>query len=245
MPNDSFSKGLVPLERMFDQNDMYKGRLINDQDYEIMEFNIGSDMSPRIVKLGKGTTPTKRKKLLSLIKEFKDIFTWSYGDLKSYREDVIRHAIPLKEGEKPSRKKLRKINLKIAPQVQKELHKMVEMGIIESIKYSSWMSNPIIIQKNTDDIRLCVDFRNLNQASLKDNYPLSYMEHLLSRATEAEMMSMLDGFLGYNQVLVKKDDQLKTTFTTSCGTYTYLKMPFGLTNVGSTFHRAWTTLSGI
>jgi hypothetical protein len=64
------------------------------------------------------------------------------------------------------------------------------------------------------------------------------MEHLLQRVTGAEMMSMLDGFSGYNQVLVKKYDQLKTAFTTPWGTYKYLRMPFGLTNVGSTFQRA-------
>jgi len=52
------------------------------------------------------------------------------------------------------------------------------------------------------------------------------------------MMSMLDRFSGYNQVLVKREDQLKTTFTTPWGTLMYLIMPFGLMNVGSTFQRA-------
>jgi hypothetical protein len=64
------------------------------------------------------------------------------------------------------------------------------------------------------------------------------MEYLLQRVTGAEMMSMLDGFSGYNQVLVKEDDQLKTAFTTPWGTYKYLRMPFGLTNAGATFQRA-------
>jgi hypothetical protein len=88
-----------------------------------------------------------------------------------------------------------------------------------------------------EDIRLCVDFRNLNQLSLKDNYPLPNMEHLLQRVTGAGMMSMLDGFSGYNQVLVKREDQLKTTFTTPWGTFMYLRIPFGLMNVGSNFQR--------
>jgi hypothetical protein len=62
---------------------------------------------------------------------------------------------------------------------------MVEAGIIEPIIYLSWMSNLIIIQKKTGEIRLCVDFRNLNEASIKDNYPLPNMEHLLQRVTRA------------------------------------------------------------
>jgi hypothetical protein len=112
---------------------------------------------------------------------------------------------------------------------------MVEAGIIEPIRYSSWVSNPVIVRKKTGDIRICVDFRNLNQASLKDNYPLPNMEYLLQRVTRAEMMSMLDGFSGYNQVLVKEDDQLKIAFTTPWGTYKYLRMPFGLTNARGYF----------
>ena len=51
-------------------------------------------------------------------------------------------------------------------------------------------------------------------------------------------MSFLDGFSGYNQVLVNPDDQLKTTFRTKWGTYAYRKMPFGLINAGATFQRA-------
>jgi hypothetical protein len=118
---------------------------------------------------------------------------------------------------------------------------MVEYGRnkdIEPIMYSSWMSKSIIVRKMTDNIRLCVDFRNFNQTLLKDNYPLPNMEIILQRVARVEMMSIIDGFSGYNQVLVKKYDQLKTAFTIPWGTYKYLRMPFRLTNVGSTFQRA-------
>jgi hypothetical protein len=52
---------------------------------------------------------------------------------------------------------------------------MVEAGIIEPIRYSSWVSNPVIVRKNTIEIRICVYFKNLKQASLKENYPLPNM----------------------------------------------------------------------
>jgi putative transposase len=127
--------------------------------------------------------------------------------------------------------------MKLAPQIQKYLQKMVDIRIIVPIRYSSWVSNLVVVQKNNGDIRLCVDFRNLNQLSLKDNYPLPNMEHLLQRAISAGMMSMLDAFLGYNQFLVKWEDQLNTTFTTPWGTFMYLRMPFSLMNFRSTFQR--------
>ena len=64
------------------------------------------------------------------------------------------------------------------------------------------------------------------------------METLLQRVTTSGMISMLDGFSGYNQVLVNKEDQHKTTFTTPWGTYKFLIIPFGLLNAGPTFQRA-------
>jgi len=64
------------------------------------------------------------------------------------------------------------------------------------------------------------------------------METLLQRVTGSGMMSLLDGFSGYNQVMVKKEDRHKTTFTAPWGTFEYLRMPFGLTNPGETFQRA-------
>jgi hypothetical protein len=64
------------------------------------------------------------------------------------------------------------------------------------------------------------------------------MEFLLQQVTGSAYMSMLDGFYGYNQVLVAEEDREKTTFITPRETYAYARMPFGLKNVGSTFHRA-------
>ncbi|KAH9296663.1 hypothetical protein KI387_044243 [Taxus chinensis] len=94
------------------------------------------------------------------------------------------------------------------------------------------------IRKKNGEIRLCVDFRDLNRASLKDHYPLPSMEQILQVVSGSERFSLLDGYSGYNQVMVKEDDQFKTAFTTKWGTYAYKKMPFGLSNAGATFQRA-------
>ena len=85
---------------------------------------------------------------------------------------------------------------------------------------------------------MCVDFRNLNKVSLKDNYPLPKMDHILQRVVGSSRISLLDGFSGYNQILLQEEDQAKTTFTTPWGTFMYVKMLFGLMNAGATFQRA-------
>lgn len=83
-----------------------------------------------------------------------------------------------------------------------------------------------------------MDLRNLNKVSLKDNYPLPKMDHILQRVVGSTRISLLDSFSGYNQILVHPNDQAKTAFTTPWGTFMYVKMPFGLKNAVDTFQRA-------
>jgi hypothetical protein len=94
------------------------------------------------------------------------------------------------------------------------------------------------IWKTIGQIRLCIDFRALNQASIKDHFPLPNMEMILQQVAGSQMMSLLDGFSSYNQIKVKREDKYKTTFITHWGTFDYERMPFGLSNAGATFQRA-------
>ena len=72
------------------------------------------------------------------------------------------------------------------------------------------MSNLVPIRKKSNKIHLCVEFRNLNKASEKDNYLVPPMEQILQAVLGSEMFSLLDGFSGYDQVLVAEPDKLKT-----------------------------------
>jgi len=114
---------------------------------------------------------------------------------------------------------------------------MLDAQIILPLRYSNWVANLVPIRKKNGEFRHCVDFRNLNKTSLKDNYPLAKMDQLLQMVLEAQILSMLDGFSGYNQVNVDSTDREKKSFTTPWGTFMYAKMPFGLTNAGATFQR--------
>ena len=115
---------------------------------------------------------------------------------------------------------------------------MYDAQIIALIIYFDWVSNLVPTRKKIGEIRLCVDFKNLNKMSLKDNYPLPKMDHILQRVVGSSRISVLDGFSGYNQILVQLEDQPKTAFTTPWGTFMYVKMSFGLMNAGAIFQRA-------
>src|SRR5271156_3663020 len=235
LSSNQIPRGLVELEALFisKQNDSAKISNANVEDLE--EINLGSEHSPQIVYIGKGLDSRVRLNLIKLLRKYKHVFSWSYEDLKAYREDLFQHEIPLKSDVKPFRQKQRPINPLLAPKIQQELMKLKDAGIIQPIRHSTWVSNLVHVRKKNGDIRLCVDFINLNVASLKDNYSLPNMEAMLHKVTGCELLSMMDGFSGYNQVLVKESEKYKTAFTTPWGTYVYIRMPFGLINAGATF----------
>jgi hypothetical protein len=122
--------------------------------------------------------------------------------------------------------------------VEKEVKKILDAKIIVPLRCFDWVVNLVPVRKKSGEIRLCVEFRNLNKSSLKDNYPLPKMDHILEKVVGENGMSMIDGFSGYNQIAVNKHDKEKIAFTTPWGTFMYEKMPFGLMNAGSTFQRA-------
>ena len=84
------------------------------------------------------------------------------------------------------------------PLVEKEIKQIYDAGIIVPVRYSNWVSNLVYVRKKTREIRLCINFKNLNKASLKDNYPLPKMDHILQRVVGSRRISLLDGFSGYN-----------------------------------------------
>jgi len=86
----------------------------------------------------------------------------------------------------------------LLPLIEKEVKKLFEEKIIVSLRFSKWVENLVPVRKKSGEIRLCVDFINMNKVSLKDNYPLPKMDHILQKVVGSQNMSMLDGFLGYN-----------------------------------------------
>ena len=151
-----------------------------------------------MIKLAKTLPAHIKLKYIELFKEFSDVFVWSYEDLKSYDTEIIHHKISLKENQKPFKQKLHRINHVQLPLVEKEIKKMYDVGIIVPIRYSEWVSNLVSVRKKTGEIGLCIYFRDLNKASLKDKYPLPKMDHILQRVVGSKRISLLDGYSRYN-----------------------------------------------
>ena len=82
---------------------------------------------------------------------------------------------------------------------------------------------------------MCVDYTGFNKACLKDHFPLPRIDQIVDSSTGCEILSFLDTYLGYHQIMMKESNQLTTSFTTPYGSYCYITMPFGLKNAGATY----------
>ena len=100
------------------------------------------------------------------------------------------------DDEKPVQQKLRKIHPNLENHTKSELNNLLKAKIIFPIRHSKWVSNMVPVIKKNGDVRICIDFRNLNKSCQRDNFPLPPMEQILQAVVGLELMSFLDGFSG-------------------------------------------------
>ena len=141
--------------------------------------NLGIDAKPQNINLGLGLAPEEKLSYIRLLKQYKSVFAWNYDELKTYYTSIIQHTIPMINDEKTVQQKLRKIHPNLENQIKTELNKLLKARIIFPVRHSKWVSNMVPVRKKNGDIRICIDFRNLNKACQKDNFPLPPMEQIL------------------------------------------------------------------
>ncbi|KAK1677329.1 hypothetical protein QYE76_038177 [Lolium multiflorum] len=128
----------------------------------------------------------------------------------------------------------------ILEEVKKEIEKMLNAGFIRPCRYAEWISSIVPVEKKDGRWRVAIDFRDLNRATPKDEYPMPVAETLINAAAGHKVLSFMDGNAGYNQIFMAPEDIHKTAFRVpgSVGLFEYVVMTFGLKNAGATYQRA-------
>jgi hypothetical protein len=174
----------------------------------------------------------------SLFKEFHDIFDWSYEEMLGIDPAIIIHEIQTYTDAKPIRQCLRPVHPYKEAAIKLEVEKLLKAEFIYSVALTDWVSNLVPIEKKQGTIRVCIDYRYINKACPKNNFPNPFVDQIIDDCGGSEIFSLMDGFSMYNQINNVPKDQHKTAFICPWGTFPYQKLPFGLKNAGATFQRA-------
>src|SRR3954469_20292434 len=205
-------------------------------------INLGFDGNRKEVKIGASLSSEIRESLIQLIKEFLYVFAWSYQDIPGLDTSIVEHHLPLKPECPPVKQKLRRTHPEMAMKIKEEVQKQISDGFLVNSEYPQWLANIVPVTKKDGKVRMCVDYKDLNKASSKDDFPLPHIDMLVDSTAKSKVFSFMDGFSGYNQIKMAPEDMEKTAFITPWGTFCYKVMPFGLKNAGATYQRAMTTL---
>jgi hypothetical protein len=205
-------------------------------------INLGTEEDKKEVKVGTTLEESIKERLIKLLHEYVDVFAWSYQDMPGLDTDIVVHKLPLQPDCPPVKQKLRRARPDMALKICDEVKRQFDAGFLAVAKYPQWVANIVPVPKKDGKVRMCVDYRDLNKASPKDDFPLPHIDTLVDNTAKFAVFSFMDGFSGYNQIKMAPDDMEKTTFITPWGTFCYKVMPFGLKNVGATYQRAMVTL---
>jgi hypothetical protein len=231
MPDE---EGVAEAERVFEQ-ELQRSRRVKED--ELLDLNLGTEDDPKNVRVSAKLDKGFREKLELLLKSFKDVFAWDYTDLLGIDPKFYQHKINLKTDAVPVRQQRYRMNPNYAQRVKEELDRLLKVGFICPVDRATWLSPIVIVPKKNLKLRVCVDYRKLNAATITDPFPLPFNDTMLDTVAGHEMYSFLDGFSGYNQVQMAPEDREKTTFITEWGAFVFLVMAFGLKNAPATFQR--------
>ncbi|CAN6560074.1 unnamed protein product [Malus baccata var. baccata] len=206
---------------------------------EVIE--LGTEEDPRPIQISGLLESEDRAQIICLLQEFRDCFAWHYTEMPGLDATLVEHRMPIKEGYKPVKQAPRRMSKEMEEKVKEEIERLVKAGFIRPAKYVEWLANIVpVLKAITKAVRCCVDYRNINGATPKDEYPMPMADLSVDAVAKHKVLSFMDGNAGYNQIKMAPEDIHKTAFRCPghVRAYEYLVMPFGLKNAGATYQRA-------
>ena len=141
---------------------------------------------------------SQQEQLVNLLQNHLSAFAWGYEDMKVIPPETYTHHIYIREGARPVRQPQRRMNPALRDIVKEEVQKLLDAGFIYPILDSQWVSPLVLVPKKYGIWLICIDYQELNKATLKDYFPLPFIDQVLDTLAGKKYFSFLDGFSGYN-----------------------------------------------
>jgi hypothetical protein len=170
---------------------------------------------------------------IRVIRDFPDVFPEELPGMPPDRE--VEFAIDLLPRTAPISKRPYKMSVEELKEFKKQLTELQEAGYIRS-NSSPYGAPVLFVQKKEGSHGMCVDYRTLNDVTVKNKYPLPHIEDLFNQMRGARVFSKVDLRSGYHQMKIRPSDMPKTDFSTQSGLYEFTVMSFGLTNAPTYFY---------
>jgi hypothetical protein len=207
---------------------------------ELVEINLGTEDDPRPTFVSTSLTPEERENYREFLMGFCDCFAWSYKEMPGLDPQVATHMLAIDPRFRPVKQAPRRFLPELQDDIIAEVEKLINAGFIREVQYPQWLTNIVSIMKKNGQVRVCVDFCDLNHACPKDDFPIPITEMVVDATTGYGAMSFMDGSSGYNQIKMNEYDVMDTAFRTPKRIFYYIVMPFDMKNVGATYQWAMT-----
>ena len=147
---------------------------------EVIEaINLGTREERKEVKIKTTLLLATKKELIDLFQDYSDVFAWSYQDMPGLDTEIVVHCLPLREECALVKQKLRRVKPEMLLKIKEEVKKKLDAEFLEISKYPQWVANIVLVPKKNGKVQMCVDYRDLNRASPKDNFPLPHIDTLV------------------------------------------------------------------
>ena len=190
--------------------------------------------------LEKALTIAQSRKLLRVLAKFNEVFAKNAYDLGCC--NVGEHYVKTGDAQ-PIYTRARKVAPQCRTPLETELQELKELGIIEDTN-SSWAAPIVLVKKKDGTIRLCIDFRMLNQVAERSSFPLPKINEIFAALQGMRFFSSLDLAKGFWQIKIAEEDRHKTAFITPYGQYQFNRLPFGLNSAPGAFQAIMTRVLG-
>ncbi|KAM1898060.1 hypothetical protein ACFX14_032463 [Malus domestica] len=182
---------------------------------ELDKVFISKDYPDHMVKIGTTLSPLIWLSLISFLQENTEVFAWSYEDMLGISLDIICHRLSIDPKTKPVRQKRRSYDAERYKAMKAEVEKLKGIGFVREVNYPTWVANLVFVKKNPTKEslllqkvlwRMCVDYTDLNKRCPNDSFHFPIINRLIDSTAGCELMSFIDVYSGYNQILMNPPD---------------------------------------